>query len=125
VSRLRRVVLVIVLFRLLGLVVAWRMSSDIGAALTNPYTATFVSARDSTDVVQHDVTAITQELQATEQAGTPIPASDRLALAQARLAVAANALAIVNYAVATYALFAALWVGLLGLALAVAIAIAA
>lgn len=123
--RLRRIVVLIVVFWLLGALLVIPTYNHMAEVVTAPYAATFLAARDNTNDVSSDISAIAEEIQAAEQAGTPVSISDRLALAQARLAIDANAFAAINYTLAGYALFVGLWVGLLGLALAVAIAIAA
>ena len=123
-SRLARIAVVIVVFWLIGGALVVPMYNGIAGVVTAPYQATFLQARDNTNDVSRDVAAIAQKMDTAEQAGTPVSDSDRLALAQARLALDANAIALINYAIAGYALFVGLWVGLLGLALALAIAIA-
>jgi hypothetical protein len=123
-SPLRRVVVIIVVVWLLGGALVLPTYNRIAEVVTAPYQVTFQQARDNTNDVSRDVSAIAQDMRTAEQAGTPVSASDRLALAQARLAIDANAFAAINYALAGYSLFVGLWVGLLGLALALAIAIA-
>jgi hypothetical protein len=124
-SRLSRTVVIIVVFWLLGGALVVPIYDRVTQAIMAPYQSTYLQARDDTNAVSQEVSSIDQQMQAAaEQSGTSVSTSDRLAVAQARLAIDANAVGLINYAIASYALFVGFWVGLLALALAVAIAIA-
>jgi hypothetical protein len=121
--RLKRLIALIVLVWLFG-GIAVQIYSGMSGVLIRPYNEQYGQARDVNNEVAKDVDALADYMRALEQAGTPVSVSDRLALDQARLALAANAFSAANYGIAGYALLVGLWVGLLALALASAIAIA-